>query len=263
VPYEGEFVRLEVDADNGVGTIRLDRPPMNAMAQRVWFEIGDAALAAEQDDDVRAIVVWGGPKVFAAGADIKEFPSITMQQMQDIGTRFQRSMDQLARSSKISVAAVNGYALGGGCELALACDFRVLAENAKLGQPEILLGLVPGGGGSVRLPRLVGLARAKELVFSGRMVDAVEAEAIGLAQQVVPADDVYGAAVEMAARYAAGPYALRLAKRLLEDGSELSTDAALRLERDLFAASFASLDAEEGIASFLEHGPGKATFSRH
>ncbi len=260
--FEGEFVRLEVDEDTRVGTIRLDRPPMNAMAEQVWYEIGDAALAAEADDRVGAIVVWGGPKVFAAGADIKQFPDYDMQAMQDIGTRFQRAMDQLARTSKVSVAAVNGYALGGGCELALACDFRVVADNAKLGQPEILLGLIPGGGGSVRLPRLVGLARAKELVFSGRMVDAAEAVAIGLAELHCPADEVHERATEMAARYASGPYALRLAKRMLEDGTELPTDAALRLERDLFAAAFASEDATIGIASFIEDGPGRARFTQ-
>lgn len=261
--FQGEFVRLEVDEERALGTIRLERPPMNAMAQQVWYEIGDAALAAEADDRVGAIVVWGGPKVFAAGADIGEFPELGMQEVLAIGTRFQRALDQLARTSKISVAAVNGYALGGGCEVALACDFRVVADNAKLGQPEVLLGLVPGGGGSVRLPRLVGLARAKELILSGRMVDAVEAEQIGLAQQVVPADDVYAAACDMAARYARGPYALRLAKRLMEESLELPTDQALRLERDAFAAAFGTDDASIGIASFLEHGPGKAAFTQH
>lgn len=262
MPFEGEFVRLEVDEEARIGTIRLDRPPMNAMADQVWFEVGDAALAAEDDDRVGAVVVWGGPKVFAAGADIKQFPELDMQTVMDVGTRFQRSMDQLARISKVTVAAVNGYALGGGCELALACDFRVVADNAKLGQPEILLGLVPGGGGSIRLPRLVGLSKAKELVFSGRMVDATEAVEIGLAEFHCPADDTYERARELAGRYADGPYALRLAKRLLEEGTELPIDAGLRLERDLFAAAFASDDAATGIASFLEHGPGKATFEQ-
>ncbi|MFT4745080.1 MAG: enoyl-CoA hydratase/carnithine racemase [Nitriliruptoraceae bacterium] len=260
--YEGEFVRLDVNEETAVGTIRLDRPPMNAMAQQVWFEIGDAALAAEADDRVGAIVVWGGPKVFAAGADIKQFPELDMQAVQVIGTKFQRALDQLARTSKISVAAVNGYALGGGCEVALACDFRVVAENAKMGQPEILLGLVPGGGGSIRLPRLIGLSKAKDLIFSGRMVDANEAVAIGLAEFHAPADETYAKACQLAARYAKGPYALKLAKRLLEEGSELPTDAALRMERDLFAAAFASDDAATGITSFLAHGPGKATFQQ-
>lgn len=258
----GEFVNLEVDADRGVGTIRLDRPPMNALSHQVWREIEEAALEAVGDDDVGAIVVWGGEDVFAAGADIKEFPTWDYQTVNDVGTLLQRSLDAVARSPKVSIAAINGYALGGGCELAMACDFRYVAEDAKLGQPEILLGLIPGAGGTQRLPRLVGLSRAKELIFSGRMVDADEALDIGLADAVVPAADVYEEAVEQAARYAAGPYALRLAKRAIEDGTEMPLDQGLRLERSLFAECFATDDADIGIESFLEHGPGEAEFTQ-
>lgn len=256
----GEFVNLEIDADTRVGTIRIDRPPMNPLSAQVWREIEAAAREATASDEVGAIVVWGGPKVFAAGADIKEFPDWTMQSVRSTGTLLQRALDTLARSPKISIAAVNGYALGGGCELALACDFRFIADNAKLGQPEILLGLIPGAGGTQRLTRLVGYSRAKELVFTGRMVDANEAPAIGLADAVFAADDVYEEARAQAAKYAAGPYALRMAKRAIEDGYELPLDQALRLERDLFAACFATEDASIGIQSFIENGPGKATF---
>ena len=259
----GEFVRLEVDAEQRVGTIRLERPPMNALSRQVWMEIEQAALEAREHDDVGAVVVWGGPKVFAAGADIKEFPSWDYQQVRDVGQVLQRSLDTLARLPMPTIAAINGYALGGGCELALACDFRFVADNAKLGQPEILLGIIPGAGGTQRLPRLVGLSRAKEIVFSGRMVDAVEAPQIGLADAVHPADNVYDEAVAVAARYAAGPYALRLAKQAIEQGTEMPLDQGLRLERDLFAACFATDDARIGIDSFLENGPGKATFTQH
>jgi enoyl-CoA hydratase/carnithine racemase len=160
-----------------------------------------------------------------------------------------------------TIAAINGYALGGGCELALACDFRFAADNAKMGQPEILLGIIPGAGGTQRLPRLIGLSKAKELVFSGRMVDMVEAERIGLVDAVLPADDVYEQALDAAARYAAGPYALRLAKQAIEEGTELPLEQALQRERSLFAACFATEDARTGIASFIENGPGKASFS--
>jgi enoyl-CoA hydratase len=233
----GELVRLEVDADNQVGTIRLERPPMNALSQQVIQELGECAVEAAAHDDVGAVVVWGGPKVFAAGADIKEFPEWDYQ-------------------------SINGYALGGGCELALSCDFRFAADNAKLGQPEILLGIIPGAGGTQRLPRLVGPSKAKELIFSGRMVDMVEAPQIGLVDAVFPADDVYDAAVEQAAKYAAGPYAIRLAKRAIDDGMESTLDHGLRLEASLFAESFTTEDAEHGIASFIENGPGKATFHR-
>jgi enoyl-CoA hydratase/carnithine racemase len=257
----GEFVRLEVDADTRVGTIRIERPPMNALSRQVWLEIEEAAREAGQREDVRAVVVWGGPKVFAAGADIKEFPNWDYHEVKRTGTILQRALDTLARLPMVVIAAINGYALGGGCELALACDFRFIAENSKLGQPEILLGIIPGAGGTQRLPRLVGLSKAKELVLSGRMVDANEAPAIGLADAVFPADDVHAEAVKAAARYAAGPYAIGLAKRAIEDGTEMPLDQGLRLERDLFAECFATDDARIGIQSFIENGPGKAEFT--
>ncbi len=257
----GEFVRLEVDAERKVGTIRLDRPPMNALSRQVWAEIEQAALEAADHDEVGAVVVWGGPKVFAAGADIKEFPDWDYQQVNDTGQLLQRSLDTLARLPMPTIAAINGYALGGGSELALACDFRFAADNAKLGQPEILLGIIPGAGGTQRLPRLVGLSRAKELIFSGRVVDMVEGERIGLVDAVHPSDEVYEVALDTAARYAAGPYALRLAKQAIEDGTELPLDQGLRLERSLFAAAFATDDASIGIASFLASGPGEAEFT--
>ena len=256
----GEFVNLEVDAERRVGTVRLDRPPMNALSTQVASELQAATEEAIAHDDVRALVVWGGPKVFAAGADIKEFPDRTYQQALEGGLNLQSALDTVARAPMPTIAAVSGYALGGGCELALACDFRFAADNAKMGQPEILLGLIPGAGGTQRLPRLIGLSKAKELIFSGRMVDMVEAERIGLVDAVHPADELYDRAVEAAARYAAGPFALRLAKRALEDGTEMSLDPALRLERQLFAECFGTEDATTGIASFIEHGPGKAEF---
>lgn len=257
-----EHVRLEVDADTRVATMRLDRPPMNAFSRQVWVDIEDAARECATREDIGAVVVSGGEKVFAAGADIKEFPEWDLVTSRRAGTVLQRSLDAVARLPQVTIAAINGYALGAGCELAMSCDFRFVADNAKLGQPEILLGLIPGAGGTQRLPRLVGISRAKELVFSGRMVDSDEALRIGLADAVFPADEVFEQATRAARRYADGPYALRLAKRALEDGTEMTLDAALRLERDLFAECFATDDASAGIASFLEHGPGKATFTQ-
>jgi enoyl-CoA hydratase/carnithine racemase len=258
----GELVRLEVDAARRVGTIRLDRPPMNALALQVWREIGEAADEARERDDVRAVVVWGGPKVFAAGADIKEFPDWTPDDVRgEAGDVLQRSLDTLARLPMPTIAAINGYALGGGCELALACDLRFAADNAKMGQPEILLGIIPGAGGTQRLPRLIGLSRAKELIFSGRMVDMVEAERIGLVDAVFPADEVHDKALAAAARYAAGPAALALAKEAIVEGVERPLDEGLRLEQERFADCFATEDARTGIASFIENGPGKASFS--
>jgi enoyl-CoA hydratase/carnithine racemase len=255
----GESVRLEVEA--GIGTIRLDRPPMNALDAAVQEGIRAAAQEAEARRDVAAVVVYGGPKVFAAGADIKEMKAMSYTDMVDRSRALQSSLTAVAQIGKPTVAAVTGYALGGGCELALACDFRVCGDNAKLGQPEILLGIIPGAGGTQRLPRLVGVAKAKDLIFSGRFVDSAEALAIGLVDEVVPADDVYTAAVARVQRYVGGPaYALRAAKEAIDQGSETDLATGLEIERMLFAGLFATRDREIGMTSFVEHGPGKAQF---
>ncbi len=167
----------------------------------------------------------------------------------------------LAGLPKPTVAAITGYALGGGCEVALACDFRVVADDARLGQPEILLGIIPGAGGTQRLARLVGPAKAKELVFSGRFVGAAEALAIGLADEVVPPGEVYAAARARVARFVGGPaYALRAAKEAIDRGVEVDLETGLEIERMLFSALFATRDRAVGMRSFVENGPGKATF---
>ena len=255
----GEFVRLEVEA--GVGTIRLERPPMNALNTDVWGELRTAAAEASRRRDVAAVVVYGGEKVFAAGADIKEMQAMSYTDMADLSGVLQAAVSAVARIPKPTVAAVAGYALGGGCELALGCDFRVVGEKARLGQPEILLGIIPGAGGTQRLARLVGPARAKDLVFSGRFVDAQEALRIGLADRVVPEGDVYAAAREMVQRYVGGPaYALRAAKEAIDRGLEVDLETGLEIERVQFAALFATRDREIGMASFVEKGPGKAAF---
>jgi enoyl-CoA hydratase/carnithine racemase len=255
----GELVRVEVDG--GVGTIRLDRPPMNALNAQLTSELHEAATEVAGRADVRAVVVYGGDKVFAAGADIKEMVGADYAAMVDRAGRLQGALDALARVPKPTVAAVTGYALGGGCELALTADFRVCGDNAKLGQPEILLGVIPGAGGTQRLPRLIGPARAKDLVYSGRFVGAEEALAIGLVDRVVAPDDVYSAAVEMAARYANGPaLALRAAKIAIDTGLDGDLAGGLRLESELFTGLFATEDRKIGMTSFVENGPGKATF---
>ena len=258
----GEFVRLEVDSASRVATMRLDRPPMNALSLQVWREIHECALEAEERDDVRAVVVWGGSKVFAAGADIKEFPDWDYRDVAEgVGAVLHRALDRLARLPVPTIAAISGFALGGGCELALACDFRFAADSAQLGQPEILLGIIPGAGGTQRLPRLVGPSVAKDLIFSGRMVDATEAHRIGLVDAVHPADDLHDEAMGVATRYASGPYALRMAKRAIDEGLEGPLDQGLRLEQSLFAETFVTDDKQIGVASFIEHGPGKAEFT--
>jgi len=259
VSTPGQLVRLEVEA--GIGTIRLDRPPMNALSVQVQEEIRAAAVEASERRDVAAVIVYGGEKVFAAGADIKEMQPMSYTDMVDRSAALQSSLTAVARIPKPTVAAITGYALGGGCELALACDFRIAGEGAKLGQPEILLGIIPGAGGTQRLARLVGSARAKEIIFSGRFVAADEALSIGLVDKVVPPAEVHEAAKAWMATFVSGPaYALRAAKEAIDRGLETDLDTGLEIERMLFAGLFATRDREIGMTSFVESGPGKATF---
>lgn len=256
----GEFVNLEVSG-SGVGTIRLDRPKVNALNEQVSREIGDAVDAARDDENVRAVIVWGGERVFAAGADIKEMEERDAVTMFKYIGAFQDVFTRLEQLPKITIAAINGYALGGGCELALACDYRICADDSQLGQPEILLGVIPGAGGTQRLPRLVGVGRAKDIIYTGRFVPADEALQIGLVNKVVPAAEVYSAAVKLAERLASGPsVALMAAKQVIQNGVDVDKATGLLLERQAFAALFATEDQAIGMTSFIEEGPGKAKF---
>lgn len=255
----GEFVRVEVE--DGVGTIRVDRPKMNALNEQVQEEIRAAAAECTERDDVKAVVVYGGEKVFAAGADIKEMADMSYTDMVKRSGGLQSAFTAVARIPKPVVAAVNGYALGGGCELALCADIRIAAEDATFGQPEILLGIIPGAGGTQRLTRLVGPSKAKDLVFTGRFVKADEALRIGLADRVVAPDAVYTEAVAWARQFtSAATYALRAAKEAVDRGLEADLDTGLEIERQQFAALFATEDRTIGMRSFMEHGPGKADF---
>jgi enoyl-CoA hydratase/carnithine racemase len=256
----GEFVTLEV-SDDGVGEITLSRPPVNALSGPVARELTGVVDEVRDDERVRAVVVWGGDKVFAAGADIKEMGELDSVQMQRHIAAFQDALTRLEQLPLISIAAITGYALGGGCELALACDLRVCAADAQLGQPEILLGVIPGAGGTQRLPRLVGAGRAKELIYSGRFVGAEEALRIGLVTEVVPREEVHARATEIARGYASGPtVALGAAKFAVQNGLEADLTSGLHIERQAFAALFATEDQRIGMRSFVEHGPGKAKF---
>jgi enoyl-CoA hydratase/carnithine racemase len=254
-----DVVRFEVE--DGVGTIRLDRPPMNPIDSVMQEGLLRAAAEASDRRDVGAVVVYGGQRVFAAGADIKEMAERSYTDMVDRSVALQAAFTAVSRIPKPTVAAITGYALGGGCELALACDFRVAADDAKLGQPEIQLGIIPGAGGTQRLPRLVGPSRAKEIVFTGRHVPATEAHAIGLVDRVVPVGEVYAAAREWAAQFVGGPaYAIRAAKEAIDRGLEVDLGTGLEIERQQFAALFATEDRDIGMRSFVEDGPGKARF---
>jgi enoyl-CoA hydratase len=256
----GEFVRLEVDG--GVGTIRLDRPPMNALNRQVQEEIRAAATEATERADVRAVIVYGGEKVFAAGADIKEMADMSYVDMAERAAPLSSSLSAVAEIPKPTVAAITGYALGGGLELALCCDRRVAGDNAKVGQPEILLGIIPGAGGTQRLARLVGPSKAKDIVYTGRFVDTAEAREIGLVDEVVAPDDVYAAARRWAEQFSnAAARALAAAKTAIDGGLDGDLASGLRLESQVFAALFATEDQKTGMHSFIENGPGKAKFS--
>ena len=254
-----EHVRLDVAS--GVATLLLQRPPMNALDIAMQDEIQAVATEAAQRDDVRAVVVFGGDKVFAAGADIKEMAAMSYTDMVSRSSSLQASLSAVARIPKPVVAAITGYALGGGCELALCADVRFAAENAKLGQPEVLLGLIPGAGGTQRLARLVGPSKAKDIIYTGRFVAAEEALAIGLVDKVTSPGAVYDAAVQWASQFASGPaFALRAAKEAIDRGLEVDLDTGLEIERQHFAGLFATQDRTTGMESFIAEGPGKAVF---
>jgi len=255
----GEFVNLTVS--DGVGTIRLDRPKMNALNVQVQEEIRAAALEATADDAVRAVVIYGGERVFAAGADIKEMADMSYADMVKRSGPLQSSLSAVAAIPKPTVAAITGYALGGGCELALCADYRIAAEDAKLGQPEILLGIIPGAGGTQRLSRLIGPSKAKDLIYTGRFVDAAESFQLGLVDKVVPAADVYTEAVAWASQFSGGAaLALRAAKEAIDSGLGVDLQTGLEIERQQFAALFGTEDRAIGMKSFVENGPGKAEF---
>jgi len=255
-----EFVDLEVKKE-GVGLLTVHRPPLNVLNRQVVIELGEAAVEVGRSPDIRALVITGAERHFSAGADVAEFSSMSVSEVGQYGRELDRTFGGLAALSKVTIAAVNGYALGGGCELALTADFRFAGDRATFGQPEIQLGIIPGAGGTQRLPRLVGPARAKDMIFSGRPVRAEEAAAIGLADAVFPADEVLEKALEAAGRYARGPLvALAAAKLAVDRGAVGDPETGLDLERSLFSMLFGTEDWRIGAASFLESGPGKATF---
>jgi enoyl-CoA hydratase/carnithine racemase len=254
-----EHVRLEV-AD-GVATLRLDRPKLNALNAAMQAEIREAATEATERDDVRAVVLYGGERTFAAGVDVKEMAEMSYVDMVRQSGPLQAAFTAVARIPKPVVAAVTGYALGGGFELTLCADVRFAAEDAVVGQPEVLLGVMPGAGGTQRLTRLIGPSKAKEVIFTGRFVKADEALALGMVDRVVPTERVYEEALAWAGQFAAAAsYALRAAKETIDRGLETDLDTGLEIERQQFAALFATEDRDIGMRSFVENGPGKARF---
>lgn len=252
-----ELLELE-RRDDSVAVITLRNGKVNALSSALLADI-----KAATDDLIAnlpgAVVITGGERIFAAGADISEFGD--QRAARTITTAFHAALDAIASLDRFVIAAISGYALGGGCELALACDYRIAGERAVFGQPEILLGIIPGGGGTQRLARVVGASRAKELCLTGRQVTAVEAVRIGLADEAVDGDP-HERAFALAAEVAKGPLAAQaLGKRVIDQGLSTSLADGLALERDAFVEVFGTDDSQVGVASFLEHGPGKATFA--
>lgn len=253
-------VRLE--RDGAVGIIRLDRPPVNAINTAMHAQLEAAARELDADPSVRAVLIHGGEKAFAGGADIKEMADQGPAEIAVFGGAFTRALDAIARLRVPSVAAVTGYALGGGFELALAADFRVVADNARLGVPEITLGVIPGGGGTQRLPRIIGIAAAKRMIMMGEPVRGQAAVDLGLAEEAVPADQVIDRGLALCRRLAEGPTAaLVAAKRCIADGMDSDLATGLRMEAAAFASLFATEDQKNGMASFMAQGPGKARFT--
>jgi enoyl-CoA hydratase/carnithine racemase len=253
---------IEVTA-GAVTRLVLDNPPLNLVTGEMMERLDAALDDITRDDDVRAVVVTGaGARAFCAGSDVKEFESLAGRVAAGKLLYEKYVYRKLAELPVPTIAAIEGDALGGGLELALCADFRVAGESAKVGQPEIQLGVIPGAGGTQRLVRLVGPAKAKDLVFTGRHVGAEEALEIGLADADVPDEEVYSTAVAMAAKFAAGPpLALAAAKQAIDEGLDLPLARGLELETRLFAGLFDTEDQKAGMRSFLENGPGKATFT--
>jgi enoyl-CoA hydratase len=252
------LVVLERRGD-GVAVVTLNNGKVNALSQALLAALHEVAAELTATPP-GAVVITGGERIFAAGADISEFGGA--DEARAITAGFHRALDAVAAIPRFVIAAVSGYALGGGCELALACDYRIAGERAVFGQPEILLGTIPGGGGTQRLARVVGPSRAKELCITGRQVRAEEALRIGLADEVVAGDELHTRALALASECARGAVlAQAMAKQAIDRGLGGTLADGLALERELFTESFTTNDSQVGVRSFLEHGPGAATFS--
>lgn len=254
----GELVLVDRRED-GVAVITLNNPKVNALSQALLAELRAAAESMIADPP-GAVVITGGERIFAAGADISEFGQA--DQARHITAGFHAALNAVADIPRFVIAAVSGYALGGGCELALACDYRIGGDRAVFGQPEVLLGVIPGGGGTQRLPRLIGPSRAKEMMITGRQVKAEEALRIGLVDEVVSSEALHERALTLAADVSRG--ALRahaMIKRAVGVGLDVPLADGLHLERNLFEEIFHTADSQIGVYSFLKHGPGKAEFS--
>lgn len=248
-----EYENLLVEKKNGVALVEFNRPPVNALNIAIMTELDQAVAKLDKDFDVKVIVLTGSGKAFAAGADIAEMKDMSGLEARAFALRTQRILARFENLDKPVIAAINGLALGGGCEVALACDLRYAAENAKIGQPELKLGVIPGWAGTQRLTRLVGIGKAKEMVYSAEPVDGKEAERIGLVNKAVPRDELMNVVMEVAQKLISmGPVALRMAKTVINRGIDSSLSTATSYEAEAFGLCFASGETREGMSAFLE-----------
>jgi len=248
-----DFKYLIVSKAEAVGWLRFNRPPVNALNTEMVLEIERAFAQFSQDNEVLVIVVTGEGKTFVAGADIAEMSGFTPLQARQFAQNGHRALERIANIEKPVIAAINGAALGGGCELALACDIRIIAAGAKIGQPEVNLGLLPGFGGTQRLARLCGPGVAKELIFTGDALDAPEALRIGLVNRVVPPEQLSATVTELAQKIASkGPAAVRLAKSCINRGLDSSLATGNAYEIEAFGLCFSTGEPAEGTRAFLE-----------
>ncbi|MDG2429007.1 MAG: enoyl-CoA hydratase/isomerase family protein [Acidimicrobiales bacterium] len=253
-----EYLNVE-HRDDGVVIATLNRPKVNALDTKLLRELEAFAYSCN-DDPPGAVVFTGAGRMFAAGAELAVFADPVLRPGQ--ADAFRDAFGAVERIVCPTIAAVNGMALGGGAELAWCCDLRILGEGSIFGQPEVLLGIIPGGGATQRLTRLVGRPTAKRLIWGGAQVEAVEALALGIADEVVGDTEILNRACELAATYATGPrLAIRAAKQAIDEGVDMPLGEGIDLELDLFLKVFDSDDAKRGVESFFEHGPGKAHFT--
>ena len=249
-----DFQNLLMKKEGNVGILSFNRPKvLNALNTSVLQELEEAIDQIHKDEDIYVLIITGEGKAFVAGADISEMKDKTAEQGRTFGDLGARIFRKIELMEKPVIAAVNGFALGGGCELAMSCDIRIAGEKAKFGQPEVGLGITPGFAGTQRLPRLVGTAKAKELIFTGNMVNAMEAEKIGLVNKVVPQEELMDEALKMAKKIASnGQIAIRYSKAAINRGTNCDIDTAVEIEKDLFGLCFATEDQKEGMSAFLE-----------
>ena len=240
--------------EEGIAIITISHPPANALDKKTTYELDQVLDELAQDTNAKIIVLTGaGGKIFVAGADISLFPEMGQEEGETFSLELQRVFNKIEGFDKVVICAVNGMALGGGCELAMACDIRVATETAKFGQPEVNLGVIPGAGGTQRLPRLVSKGKAKELIFTADMISAAEAKEIGLVDRVAPKGEAVDEAKKMAKKIMSkGPIAIRLAKKAIDEGINMTLGEGLKLEAKLFGELFTTEDQKEGARAFLE-----------